>query len=69
MNFMYRLIARILHPYNRPALAGNITLLLLAFLYLSLSIITAPSGQIESKDTYNNSLKQVVRTTFSSPNQ
>jgi len=60
MNFIYKFFARLTHPYNRPELAGNMTILLLAFIYLSVSIITTKPKKAESKETgrsdFNSSL-------------
>ena len=55
MNFIYKFFARLTHPYNRPELAGNITVLFLAFLYLFISIITTQSGKVQLKETYKSS--------------
>ncbi len=49
MNFIYTFFARLLHPYNRPALAGNLTLIFFALLYVVVGVMTDPPVNSESK--------------------
>lgn len=60
MNFISKLFAHLTHPYNRPELAGNLTLWFFAFLYLSLSIVTTRTNNVRSQETYENSLTSFV---------
>lgn len=55
MRFIYRVLAYLFHPYNRPELAGNLTLISLALVYLIISVATARPNNTQSKQFSNSS--------------
>ena len=55
MRFIYKVLAYLVHPYNRPELAGNLTLISLALLYLIISVVTTRPSNSQSKQFSNSS--------------